>query len=229
MESIDFKWIFHLMAFLIMGVCLVFLMIWILARMSLGEIRQEIDILRKRLGIAEKFVRLELSHSEPVVEKPDVTNEPQGGSDAEMASLTPGGERETQPVQDGDGPDESITHEETLKDSSVVPAQQEPEVSGLSQEKRRVRIRKVIGDDRKIKLQTTFFGLEENPPALGTPYRVSIGEGKVLRTSEVARITERYVQTQNSVYELEVIPAQTDVYSAASVEESTENVRTQAE
>jgi hypothetical protein len=229
MEGIDFKWIFHLMAFLIMGLCLVFLMIWILARMSLGEIRQEMDILRKRLRIAEKFVRLELSSSEPVVEKPDVTNEPQKGSDAEMASLTPEGERETQPVQDGDGPDDSITHEETLEDSSVVPAHQEAETSGLSQEKRRVRIKKVIGDDRKIKLQTTFLGLEENPPALGRPYRVSIGEGKVLCTSEVAQITERYVQTQNSVYELEVIAEQLDVHTAGSMEESAGNVRTQAE
>ena len=74
---------------------------------------------------------------------------------------------------------------------------EQPAEEGL----RRVQLTRVSGG----KGQTSVSGWEESPPEVGRSYRLFQENGSVLRTSPITRISEGYIQTRNSLYQLAVI------------------------
>jgi hypothetical protein len=74
---------------------------------------------------------------------------------------------------------------------------------------RRVRLSKT--GDSKGKESEPLEGWEENIPSVGNIYRVFKDNGGVIRTSIVTKISAGYIQTQNSLYRLEVIDGETRV------------------
>jgi hypothetical protein len=70
---------------------------------------------------------------------------------------------------------------------------------------RRVRLTKVSGG----KGHATIAGWEEAPPEVGKSYRVFQENGSVVRTSPITRVSEGFVQTRNSLYQLEILGEQT--------------------
>jgi hypothetical protein len=83
-----------------------------------------------------------------------------------------------------------------------------PVLSAFSQpdERQIVCIKKVIGtQDRTVKLYARVTGLERNPPLVGERYRIVLEDGSVLHTSVVTKVTPGYFQTENSVYEIEMV------------------------
>jgi hypothetical protein len=70
----------------------------------------------------------------------------------------------------------------------------------------RVCIKKVIGrDDRMVKLYACMSGLAQNRPVVGERYRILLEDGSVLNTSVVTKVLPGYIQTINSVYEIEAL------------------------
>jgi hypothetical protein len=67
---------------------------------------------------------------------------------------------------------------------------------------RRVRIRKIVGQNAKDRFPVLFTGWEQNPPEVGKHYRISIDERKIFSSSPVTRV---YIQTKNSLYSIEYV------------------------
>lgn len=112
-----------------------------------------------------------------------------------------------QPVPEGsalrDMEDTDDSHEDNGRQKMSLPV-----LSAISQpdERQMVCIKKVIGkQDRTVKLYARVTGLEQNPPLVGERYRIVLEDGSVLHTSVVAKVTPGYFQTQNSVYEIEMV------------------------
>ena len=83
----------------------------------------------------------------------------------------------------------------------VSPAEESPKTS--EEPLRKVRITKMGG--ARGKMQAVIVGWEESPPQVGKIYRVFQENGSVIRTTPVTRVSPGYVQTRNSLYQLEVV------------------------
>jgi hypothetical protein len=68
---------------------------------------------------------------------------------------------------------------------------------------RKVKLTRVSGG--KGKPQPAIVGWEEHPPRVGQIYRVFQENGSVVRTSPITRFAGGYVQTRNSLYQIEVV------------------------
>lgn len=86
---------------------------------------------------------------------------------------------------------------------------EKPPEKGLTEAilKRQVSLTKIGG--KGTQLGETWIGWENSPPKENEPYRVHLGEGKVLRTSPVQLITETEdefcIMTENSLYEVKIL------------------------
>lgn len=174
----DYGWIWQPFIFLILAVCLGFLIVWILFRMSVKDLREEIRNLRDRLRRSEstpsKRSKLQKLEALRLIRHPI----------PDRRALV-----DTGTVQEA---------EEDLRLSAS-------EGSDRSPLGRKVRLTKRLGKETQIKLQSSFVGFESMPPQVGRSYRIHLESGKVLCTSTVAQILPRFIETQNSLYEFEVL------------------------
>jgi|Deesub1362B_J571_1020462.scaffolds.fasta_scaffold02675_5 hypothetical protein len=79
---------------------------------------------------------------------------------------------------------------------------------GIQEERpRRVRLFKVSGGGlgTQVSGTPTVEGWEESPPQTGKVYRIFKDNGGLFRTSVIRKVSSGYIQTQNSLYRLEVI------------------------
>jgi hypothetical protein len=81
-------------------------------------------------------------------------------------------------------------------------------IKGLLKDKRvlRVRLTKMINKAMVQKNTTiSMVGWEIYRPRVGKPYRIFMEDGGLLITSTVTKVLSGYIQTKNSVYEIEVV------------------------
>jgi hypothetical protein len=72
--------------------------------------------------------------------------------------------------------------------------------------KRKVLITRMIGSDTlALKAQASISAIELTPALIGAPYRAVLQDGICLKTSAVVKISNRYIQTLNSVYKIEAV------------------------
>jgi hypothetical protein len=176
----EYGWIWQPLSFLILAICLGFLIVWILFRMSVKDLREEIRNLRDRLRRSESTASKRAK--EQNLEAPRLIRHPM--QDRRALALVDTG-----------------TVQEAEKDVRLS----DSEGSDRSPLGRRVRLTKRLGKETQIKLQTSFVGFERMPPQVGRSYRIHLESGKVLCTSTVAQILPRFIETQNSLYEFEVL------------------------
>jgi hypothetical protein len=69
--------------------------------------------------------------------------------------------------------------------------------------KRRVRLTRLGGG--KGELNKVIEGWEDGEPRVGKSYRVFQDSGRVIRTSPLTRVSGEFLQSRNSLYQLEVI------------------------
>lgn len=67
---------------------------------------------------------------------------------------------------------------------------------------RKIRLTKIKG---KKDLKKAVVGWEEKPPEVGQRYRVFKDDGGIVNTSAVTKVASDHLQTENSVYLLEVL------------------------
>jgi DNA-binding CsgD family transcriptional regulator len=72
---------------------------------------------------------------------------------------------------------------------------------------RRIRLQK-IGDDthgQEVTVERAYEGWEEQTPASGRPYTLLLDNGRVLKTSNVVKMLEGYLVTENSLYKFSIV------------------------
>jgi hypothetical protein len=101
----------------------------------------------------------------------------------------------------------SRTHEHKQPRIYAIPEEFLPERGepSILAQKRKVRVIKLSGENSETGAKTSVIGLEEAPPEVGNHYVVIIEQGEIFCTSPVSRISSRYIQTKNSLYEIELI------------------------
>ena len=72
---------------------------------------------------------------------------------------------------------------------------------------RRVSIQKVImNEDRSyVSLGRAYEGWEDGEPTMGKQYKIICESGAILKTSDVVRVNNGYIETMNSFYKLNVL------------------------
>ena len=181
-----------LVASLLVGLGLGFLIAHLLSRRGLREMGREMEELRWRLANAESVVS-------------GSRNRAWKGGQADS---------ETLPVEDEDDRDEPPTLRikyESVQDSIRPEVEAcESQISAKSQVtsssgNRRVRVTKTLGPHAKFRIHDSFEGVEEAPPVARQRYRVRTDRDMVIRTSPVLSVSLPYIQTLNSVYRIELL------------------------
>jgi hypothetical protein len=146
------------------------------------EMGTEIDEMRQRFVGAKNLVAARVM---PVKEFPVSHQE---ASPESLSRL---------PIQDIDT--RSVPHTERWMESTRVTQMHH------NTKHRIVLITKVLGPNKLgIRPQTSLLGFEKAPPVVGKPYQVSLEVGPLLTTSVVHKISDEYIQTDNSLYKVQV-------------------------
>lgn len=176
--------------FIVSGVvvfCVGFVLRRILGGRLMSKKREEIQELRKRLQGAERVLEGE--------KRPEPEEDIGNGSMDEVVSLETVNHRE---IEDHDIIEDSGTSE------GVEPA--ELWEMYHKAEHRKVIVTKVIGPRNSgPTFRTPLSGIEVAPPVVGKPYQVQLKEGTLLRTTVVTKLSKGHIQTENSVYRVEVL------------------------
>jgi hypothetical protein len=70
----------------------------------------------------------------------------------------------------------------------------------------KVRLAKLEGKDKTLRLGETISGYAESLPKKGQEFRIFSGNGLLaMRTSEVVGIGSGYIKTRNSIYKVELV------------------------
>jgi hypothetical protein len=186
---VDNGFLLRVLPFLIVGICLLFIILWILHRISVKEMQKEIQSLRNRLTKVKASKRVSSLQAERVPRR----NRRSIPSANPAPSHTPASDRQI--LED--------TH--TASDVEQNKEQKDSEHAEQSGVGRRVKITKLLGKEIDIKLRSTFVGFEVMPPEEGKGYRLALDDGRMLHTSPVVQVMPRFIETQNSLYELEIL------------------------
>jgi len=167
--------------------CVGFLMRRIWGRRLISEKRMEIQELRKRLQGAENLLEEE-RRSKP---KEEIDTESMG-EDISPVTISHG------EIDDPDIMDE-LYSQEGLEPAELWEMYHKAE-------HRKVIVTKVIGPRNSgPTFRTPLSGIEVAPPVVGKPYQVQLKEGTLLRTTVVTKLSKGHIQTENSVYRVEVL------------------------